>query len=176
MSRIFSFRDLLRIKDFKGLNEIQLLSLENDAKVNSYLAQFGFDITKAILYVPSKHRDSTGKVAVGFQAVGEIDPYNRAYLTSRMSTTIERLIAASKTDMSLTKELAKLMGSSVDLGDNGAVEEAADFPDDLVEPDHLAVIEEIRTLEKIRDHVRGSPYNESGALKTPEEYKVLEVA
>lgn len=171
MSRVFSFRDLQRIPALKGLTETQLLSIERDDLVNQYLAELGFDITKAILYVPAKHRDLSGKVAVGYRAVGDINQ-DRKWLNSSMCLPIERLIAASKTDMSLTRELAKLMGSNVDLRDDGVVEEPEDFPDELTEPDADDVAHQILILESIRDQVRGSPYNEQGALKTPQEYQV----
>lgn len=170
MSRVFSFRDLQRIPALSGLTEFQLLSIEYDDLVNQHLAELGFDITKAILYVPAKHRDLSGKVAVGYRAVGDISQ-DRTYLNSSMCLPIERLIAASKTDMSLTRELAKLMGSNVDLRDDGVVEEPEDFPEELCESDADNVAYEILILENMRDQVRGSPYNEQGALKTPQEYK-----
>src|ERR1700741_2477056 len=126
MSRVFSFRDLQRIPALSGLTETQLLAIERDDLINSYLAQLGFDTNKAILYVPAKHRDLAGKAAMGYRAVGEIDPHNRTFLNSSLCLPIERLIAASKTDMSLTRELAKLMGSNVDLRDDGVEEEPED--------------------------------------------------
>lgn len=171
MSRVFSFRDLQRIPALAGLTEVQLLSVERDDLVNTQLAQLGFDIRKPILYVPAKHRDLTGKVAMGYRAVGDIDPHNREFLNSSVCLPIERLIAASKTDMSLCRELAKLMGSNVDLRDDSMEEEPEDFPDELTETDEEAVYHEILILENIRDQVRGSPYNEHGGLKTPMEYQ-----
>jgi hypothetical protein len=171
MSRVFSFRDLLRINLFEGLNEIDLLQIKNDDLVNSVLAELGFDITKPILYVPAKHRDLSGKVGVGFRAVGDIDPTDRKFLNSSLCQPIERLIAASKTDMSLCRELAKLTGSTVELRDDGAVDEADDYPDELTEPDEEAVAKQILVYENVRDAIRGTPYNEQGALKTPQEYQ-----
>lgn len=170
MSRVFSFRDLQRIPALSGLTEIELLSIERDDLVNHYLGQLGFDMNKAILYTPSKHRDLSGKVAIGYQVVGEIDAYDRTFLNHSLCLPIERLVAASKYDMSLTRELAKLMGSSVELRDDGAVDEDDGFPPELIEPDHVEVVAQILILENIRDTVRGSPYNEQGALKTPGEY------
>lgn len=171
MSRVFSFRDLLRLNIFAGLNEVSLLQIQNDSLVNCVLADLGFDITKPILYVPAKHRDLSGHVAVGYRAVGDINPHDRTFLNSSLCLPIERLIAASKTDMSLTRELAKLLGSTVELRDDGAVDEADDYPEELTEPDEEQVANEILVLENLRDFVRGSPYNEQGALKTPQEYQ-----
>lgn len=170
MSRVFSFRDLQRIPALSNLTEIQLLAIERDDLINSYLGKLGFDLNKAILYSPAKHRDLSGKVGVGFRAVGDINPNNREFLNSKLCQPIERLVAASKYDMSLTRELAKLMGSTVELKDDQAVEEDDGFPDELIEEDYDAVEAEILVLENIRDMIRGSPYNEHGALKTPSEY------
>lgn len=170
MSRVFSFRDLQRIPALSSLTEIQLLAIERDDLVNQYLGQLGFDLNKAILYVPAKHRDLAGKVAIGYRAVGDIDPHDREFLNSSLCLPIERLVAASKTDLSLTRELAKLMGSTVELKDDHAVEDDDGYPDELIEEDCDSVQEEILMLENIRDMIRGSPYNEHGALKTPREY------
>lgn len=171
MSRVFSFRDLQRLDEFKGMSEITMLGVDNDETIGKYLAALGFDLTKPVLYVPAKHRDLSGKVAVGFRAVGDIDPYNRSYIRSSMCDTVERLIAASKYDMSLTKELCKLMGSTVEINDDMATEDDDGFPEELIEEDFKANAAEISNLEAIRDIIRGSPYNEAGALKTFAEYR-----
>jgi hypothetical protein len=72
--------------------------------------------------------------------------------------------------MSLTKEIAKLLGNSVDLRSDVGDEEDSNLTTELIEPDYKEVTLEILTLEKIRDRIRGTPYNDAGALKTPEEY------
>lgn len=169
MSRVFSMRDLRLIPALSKFNEIELLQISNDALVNSYLRQLGFNISRAILYTPAKHRDLQGNVGVGFRAVGEISR-DRSFLTSSLCTTTERLVAASYYDMSLTKELAKLLGNSVDLRSGVGDEEDSSFPAELIEPDYEEVAFEILALEKIRDSIRGTPHNDAGALKTPGEY------
>lgn len=169
MSRVFSFRDLLRIPALSGLNEIQLLHPAMDSTVNAYLRELGFDLNHAILYVPAKHRDLSGKVAVGFRAVGEISD-NRAFITSPLCTITERLLAAANKDPSLCRELCQLMGNSINLGDGEASSEEVDFPDELIEGDYNAVAGEIRNLENLRDQIRGTPYDEAGALKLPGTY------
>lgn len=169
MSRVFSFRDLLRIPALSGLNEIQLLHPAMDSTVNAYLRELGFDLKQAILYVPSKHRDLSGKVAVGFRAIGEISD-NREFLTSRLCTITERLLAAAEKDPSLCRELCNLMGNSINLGDGDTSSEDEDFPEELVETDYDEIATEIRNLENLRDTIRGTPYDEAGALKLPGTY------
>lgn len=170
MSRVFSFRDLGRAPNLKGLNETELLSPKWDEEVNKVLAAVGFDINAPILYVPSQHRDLAGKVAVGFRAVGEISS-DTSYLNSRMCPLIERLIWAAQKDPSLAKELSRMMGHSVNLDNDEALEESLDFPEADVEPDYELIQEQIEVLTFLRDQIRGIPYNEQGNLKTPAEYK-----
>ena len=167
--RAMSFRDLKLIPQLSHLSEIEMLFTANDELVNACLYELGFDPKAPILYIPSKHRDMQNKVAVGFRAVGQITT-DRKFLRSALCTPVERLIAASRTDMSLTYELAKLMGSSIEFKDDGAFGEAPEF-DGTVEPDYLKIEKEIKDLEDLRDHIRGCAYNESGALKMPYEYK-----
>lgn len=170
MSRVFSFRDLKLIPELAPFNEIELLHPKMDALVNKYLSQLGFNLNQSVLYVPALHRDMQGNVGIGFRAVGSITT-SRDFLNSRLCSPIERLIAASTYDMSLTKELSKLMGSSVSLFSRADGEDP-EFPEELVEPDHEDVQKQVAFLETLRDEIRGSPYNEYGALKTPDEYKV----
>lgn len=141
-----------------------------DDTVNAYLGQLGFDMTCAIQYIPAKHRDMQGKVAVGFRAVGEISA-DRNYITSKMCSITERLIAASYTDPSLCRELSSLMGNSItfkDSDDNHDGEES--YPDHEVEADFKAVQDEIRNLENLCATIRGTPHDEAGALKLPGTY------
>lgn len=141
----------------------------NDALVNQALVQLGFNINVPILYVPSQHRDLSGAVAVGFRAVGEIssDP---AYLNSRLCPMIERLIWAAQKDPSLARELSRMTGHNVTLGEE-VTDEANDFPDSDIEPNYEITQMQIEALTFYRDEVRGTPYNDQGNLKTPAEYQ-----
>lgn len=173
MSRVLSFRDLQRIPALSHLREPDMLSIANDALINSYLAVLGFNINASILYEPAKHRDMTNKVGVGYRAVGTITQ-DRTYLNSPMCTPIERMIAASQTDMSLTRELAKLAGtnSHSDLTDSRAASSGGEGGQefDYTEPDCDDIAKQIQYLIELRDTIRGCPYNEYGSLKTPQEY------
>lgn len=168
MSRVFSFRDILRVPELSHLNEVDLLNVKNDSLVNEVLAAVGFDITRPILYVPSNHRDLSNHVAVGFRAVGEINGRSE-YMNTRMCPLIERLIFAAQKDPSLAKELSKMIGHSVDLSDS-AIEEDTDFLEE-VEEEFEVISMQLELLTALRDSIRGNPYNEQGNLKTPAEYQ-----
>ena len=168
-----SFRDLQLCSRFKGLNEISMLALSNDDNMSWALAQLGFDVEYPISYIPRKHRDSANKVALGFMAVGEIN-LNSSYIDSPMCTLTERMIAAAYTDPSLTRELSSLMGMRVNfraLLDSGSERGGENLPDDMLEPDHQYIADQIVFLETVRDGIRGNPYNDRGEFKCFSEYK-----
>lgn len=169
MSRVFSFRDLKLIPELSSLSEYQMLHPKNDAVVNKYLGQLGFNMNAAIQYIPAKHRDMQGNVGIGYRAVGEITQ-SRDFINSPLCSTIERLIAASLKDMSLTAELSKLLGNSVEFTTEDAIDEDDSYPPEWVEPDYKKVEEQIKEMVAYRDVVRGSAHNERGELKKPGEY------
>lgn len=170
MSRVLSFRDLKRVPTLSGLNELDMLQLANDGKINSILGQLGFNIKAPILYEPSIHRDMSGHVEMGYRAVGEINN-DSEYLNSKICPIIERLIWAARKDMELAREICRLMGHSVNLATDDAIEEDNGFPDEDIEPDYEIKSQQIALLVSVRDAVRGDPYNEYGNLKTPNEYQ-----
>lgn len=174
MSRVVSFRDLRLIDELAQYNEIELLHPSMDDTMNKYLEQLGFNTSAGVLYVPNKHRDMQGNVAVGFMAVGQISN-NREFLASPLCTLIERLIAAAQKDPSLAREMASMMGSAVNFmameGVESLFDEEEEFPSEWVEPDYEDVSAQLKMLENLRDEIRGPCYNEYGNVKTPEEYK-----
>jgi hypothetical protein len=153
-------------------NEIELLDIKNDGIMSDILSKIGFDVEYPIQYVPVKHRDMQNNVAVGFMAIGDIS-INRAFINSFMCSTIERMIAASYRDPSLTRELGSLMGHHVNyrsLLDDDADFDGEELPDDMLEPDRHEVAAQIKMLSELRDSIRGSQYNEAGDLKCYGEY------
>lgn len=165
MARSFSLRDMKRIPALKGYSEAALVDPKMDKTVFSYLKELGFSLNHPIQYIPSKHRDLTGVVSVGYQAVGEIDKDNRDYLRSPLCTLNERIMAAAQTDMSLAFEMAQMSGQSIDL-EEVAAEDDGDFDDNLIEKDYEDVKNQIKKLQEHLDKVRKNTYNESGSAKT----------
>jgi hypothetical protein len=174
MSRTISFRDLLVCEELAHIkNEIELLHPDNDDLVADILSKIGFDVEYPVLYVPSKHRDMQNKIEVGFMAVGEIS-LNRSFINSPMCSITERMVAASYTDPTMTRELAGLMGHSINykvLLSEDAEYDGEELPNEMLEPDREHVAKQIKQLADIRDAIRGDMYNEAGDLKTFAEYK-----
>lgn len=172
MNRVLSFRDLRLITELSKFTEIELLNPENDAVVNKYLAQLGFDLDYGIVYEPSKHRDMQGNVGVGYRVVGELD-INRAVVGSFLCSLEERLAVAAYLDPSFIKEVAPLLGTRID---PKALQDSADadWDDaayDYTEPDCDMIMGQIEMLRAIRDNIRGTPYNEAGDIKAPNDAK-----
>lgn len=165
MSKVISFRDLKLIPELSHYNEIELLHRNLDETVQKYLAQIGFDTDYEVQYVPSKHRDMQGKVAVGFQAVGEIS-INRNFINSPLCSISERIAATGYQDPSLTRELSSMMASKNDYRGlsevDGCVEDAefgdslvsTKTPKDEIEEDYEWVMQQIKQLEMVRDQIR----------------------
>ena len=172
--KTLSFRDLQLCTKFKGMNEIQMLSLENDETMAWVLEQVGFDTEYAVSYIPLVHRDLQNNVGLGFMAVGEIN-MNKSFIDSSICTLTDRMIASAYIDPSLTRELSSLMGMRVSLRslmDNGADSAGKDLPEDMLEPDRDFVAKQITDLEALRDAIRGDMINARGEPKTFSEYKI----
>jgi hypothetical protein len=151
-----SFRDLQLADELKHLNEIEMLHEDNDLVMSVVLLQCGFDINKPIRYIPSKHRDLRGKIAVGFQACGEVSLSENLRHSPVMDIT-DRMIATAYTDPSLTREMASMMGNTVNYK---ALLEQEDIPEDEEydeppEEDYEWVTSQIKQLEDIRKQIRG---------------------
>lgn len=171
MSRVISFRDLRLIPALAQYNEVELLHPSMDGIVNECLEQLGFNTSAGVEYIPNNHRDMQGNTGVGFRAVGTMDTA-AAFLGTSMATMEDRILAAFFKDPSLAREMAQMLNASVAFGDEVRMfEDEEEFPEELMEPDYEEVSEELKKLEALRDSIRGPMYNESGAPKTPQEYK-----
>lgn len=167
MSRVFSFRDLIRVvPQFQGKSEYDLIRPEMDEAVHDVLADLGFSMRHAITYVPALHRDLTGRVAVGFMARGALNHYARSYLSSPLCDPIELLIAAAKRDPSMAAELAKMLGGKHCLDNDCAIDKEPPY-DGKVEPDYEDNLLMIQGLTQLRDFIRGNEMLDDGTMQTP---------
>lgn len=172
MSRVISFRDLRVIPELAQYNEIELLHPSNDKMMAKYLEVLGFNTDAPVQYIPNKHRDVQGNVGVGFRAVGTI-AVDSEFLGSHMATMEDRIMATFFKDPSLARELAQMLNtgiSFIDADDALSEDDQDEFPEEHIEPDYEEVSAELKALEILRDSVRGSMMNESGAPKTYAEY------
>lgn len=171
-----SFSDVLTIPEFKGLNEVMLLHPSMDSKVIPYLWEMGLNYKKGYEVVAFKHRNLQNDVVIGYMYSGEIRTDNE-FRNSKMCSSIDRVIMSAKRDFSLTKELCTMLGGGLHYGKFQEVEDDdADgtqyLAKDLYEEDYIEVKNQLATLRDVAYNIRGSQYNESGSLKTLEEYIV----
>lgn len=168
-----SFSDVLMIEEFKGLTEIDLLSVEYDAKVLPYLFQLGMDIQQGYQVIAKKHRNLQNNVITGFLYSGEIR-LDQEFKHSPFCSVTDRLIMSSKKDFSLTQELCQLQGGGLNYSKFSVADDDTKDDDylmlDLYEPDYKEVSDYLDSLENVIYQVRGSPNGDSGALKTHKEY------
>jgi hypothetical protein len=160
------------IPELAQYNEVELLHPSKDKLVAKYLEQLGFNTDAPVQYIPNKHRDVQNNVAVGFRAVGTIAT-DSPFLKTSLATMEDRIMATFFKDPSLARELAQMLNTGISFVDADDVlpEDAQEeFPEELIEPDYEEVSDELKTLEDLRDSIRGSMFNESGAPKTYAEY------
>jgi hypothetical protein len=126
--RATSLRDiLLAFRPGTFPNEVTMIHPDNDAAIATVLEQIGYDINKEWEYVPSKHRDMQGVVAIGFMVVGE---YSREDKHRHFLDANDRIILAGQDDASLGKELAGMAGRRNTYKNNDETENTRHKPDD----------------------------------------------
>lgn len=167
-----SFRDLLKVSWLSKYNEINLLSIDLDEEVQRVLSEIGFDCEYPIEYSCANHRDLTGKTGVGFMAIGDVS-INRKHLTSAYADLTDIMISASYQDPSLAWQLGELSGKQRSYDNNLSLEDDFDrnYPKELLQLNYSDVEWQIKEMNDLCEHIRGSKYGPSGGLKTTQEYK-----
>lgn len=173
-----SLSDLKLIPELKDMDEFEMIEIKNDELIAKYLYQLGMDCYDyPFVYIPNRHRNLQGQDVLGFRAVGEIR-CDYEYRNSKIAGITERLIISSYEDPSCTEEIAELSFKVRDwdeyLNDSDSLdwdESRAIFPEDQYEPDYVEQEQNIESMKKILESIRGCCYNEAGALKMMSEYK-----
>jgi hypothetical protein len=167
---VLSVSDLLKLNDFAGMNEVQLIHPDNDEKVLNHARTAGMDITGGYEYSASQHKNMAGKVVVGYRLIGELTnaPSFRA---SPFCTSEVRTLSHLRRDVSLTQEMVKLSGGCFSYGKS--VEEDAESDreyESMYEPNWQVLEQQINLLNQIAVDVRGSSMGANGGMKTFYEY------
>jgi hypothetical protein len=173
--KVISAYDLLLADTLQGMNQFDLCHLDNIDKVNAVLDTLGFDVTKPIHIYAAQHRTLKNEVKIGYVFAGDMS-LQRKHLTGPYSTTADLLIAASLTDKSLFEELHNMHHTSPSYGSDGALDQHIPEREDVAyKEEENAITEQIRQLEDILFHIRGSQYKTDGSIKTANDYKNPEV-
>jgi len=161
-----SVSDLLKLDDFKHLNEVQLIHPDNDEKVLNHARTAGMDICGGYEYSASQHKNMTDKVVVGYRLIGELTNAP-SFRTSPFCTSEIRTLSHLRRDVSLTQEMVKLSGGCFSYGKN--TEEDAESErecESMYEPNWQALEQQINLLNKIAKDIRGGSMGANGGLKT----------
>jgi hypothetical protein len=165
-----SCSDILKLDDFAGMNEIQLIHPDNDEKVLNHARTAGMDICGGYEYSASQHKNMAGKVVVGYRLIGELTN-TPTFRSSPFCTSEIRTLSHLRRDVSLTQEMVKLSGGCFSYGKS--VEEDAESDreyESMYEPNWQVLEQQINLLNQIAVDIRGTPYGANGGLKTWYEY------
>lgn len=158
MSKSIGARDVLQVPSLAHLTEIAILHPSQDKLVAPVIHALGIDTDFPVEIHANKYRDMNGKVAIGYRFVGHLR-IDRGYINSGFADTIERVAATGYSDPSLTRELAEMMGQTVDFKSfhEGETEELSEeeFPVSMMEEDYASSEDLITTLNVIVNRVRG---------------------
>lgn len=173
--KTISVTDLKLIDGLSHLNYMEMIHPSNDDLVNSYLEILGFDINSPMEYRAYQHRNLQGKVVINYLIAGEISQ-NRKVLTGPFGSFEDRKIVSGMIDRSLFEELHSLGSRCHDYGLSSALDDnipTTDSTEDKIEEQRI--LSEIKLLEDVLYHVRGSQFKLDGSFKTPYDYKFPEV-
>jgi len=176
-----SFIDLRLADTLSKFNSIEMLDPAKDVLVNEVLAELGFDVTKAVEYLPSKHRTLGNEVVIDFQACGEMN-LDRKY--NHLRDVTMRTVACGMKDISLAREMALLQGNKatyrsdekwddgarakvsdpryfseeqlLELGFTTGEDEVDPFEGEYIEKHWKDDLQAIKTLEDLRIMIRGA--------------------
>ncbi len=163
---LISCSDILKLDDFKHLNEVQLIHPDNDEKVLNHARTAGMDITGGYCYEASQHKNMFGKVVVGYRLIGELTnaPSFRA---SPFCTSEIRTLSHLRRDVSLTQEMVKLSGGCFSYGKSVEADAESDREyESMYEPNWQVLEQQINLLNQIAVDIRGTPYGANGGLKS----------
>jgi len=170
-----SVTDLKLIDVLSHLNYVEMIHPNNDDLVNSQLAILGFDINAPMEYRAYQHRNLQGQVVINFLIAGEINQ-DRKILTGPFGSFEDRKIVSGMKDRSLFEELHSLGSRCHDYGLSSSLDDNVPVRDeDEDKMEEQRILAEIKMLEDVLLHVRGTQFKLDGSFKTPYDYKVPEV-
>lgn len=167
-----SVSDLLILPEFAGYSEWDIVEKKEDKKVLDACFNLGLDKNKGYCYDYNIHRNLQNKVVEGFRIVGEIR-IDKEFRKSPFCTLIDKIIMHSVTDVGFAMDLASRMGSTLNYAKFQEDDERSPtdgFDKDLLEPNYSVVEKRINSMVKLLSDLRGTPINDSGLLKTYEEW------
>lgn len=174
---VVSVSDLQLATALSHMSEFEIAHPDNDEIVANIIYQLGIDTEFPWVYTVNRHRNMQNQDLVGLRIVGEVR-CDAEFRDSKLAGITERLVISSYLDPTCMEEIAELAYKvrSFDeyLNDSDSLdwdESRAIFPEDQYEPDYVEQEQNIESMKKILESIRGCVYNDAGALKMMSEYK-----
>lgn len=166
-----SLHDLRQLEQFKGIPELELIQKKYDADIITQAYTIGMDVTDGYCFEYHLHRPLSSKVPVmGFVLKGSYRKDDE-FRHSAAYTPEAQILSSLRSDVSLTRELCSLSGTSFDYSkmvENDAEKDREDI--DSVEEDFDENTKLIAMMTALLLEARGNPYNEWGNFRNYKEW------
>jgi len=167
-----SLQDVKQLAMFRGIPELELIQKKYDEAILKQAFTIGMDINDGYNYEYHLHRTLSSKVPVlGFVLKGSYrkDPEFRH---SAAYTPEAQILSSLRSDVSLTRELCSLSGTSFDYSKMLEEDRERDREDvDSVEESFEDNTRTIGVMNELLIAARGTPYNEWGSFRTYKEWQ-----
>ena len=167
-----SSQDLLKLDKFAHLTPLKLIDKKYDKAILDECFTIGLDKEAGYMWDYSLHRPLMSKVPVlDFRLVGEVRK-DSDFRKSPAYTIEMQMLSSLRQDVSLTRELCSLSGTSFDYSKMLEEDRERDREDiDSVEESFEDTARTIGIMNELLIAARGTQYNEWGSFKTFEEWK-----
>ena len=167
-----SLNDIKQLAMFRGIPELELIQKKYDESILKQAFTIGMDINDGYCYEYHLHRPLSSKVPVlGFVLKGSYrkDPEFRH---SAAYTPEAQILSSLRSDVSLTRELCSLSGTSFDYSKMTEEDRERDREDvDSIEESFEDNTRTIGIMNELLIAARGTAYNEWGSFRTYEEWQ-----
>lgn len=167
-----SMCDVKQLQQFKGIPELELIRKEYDKSILEQAFEIGMDINDGYAFEYHLHRPLSSKVPImGFVLKGS-HRKDSEFRKSAAYTPEAQILSSLRSDVSLTRELCSLSGTSFDYSKMVETDAEKDREDiDSVEEDFDENTKLIEMMTAFLIQARGNPYNEWGNFKTCKEWQ-----
>ena len=166
-----SSQDLLKLDKFAHLTPLKLIDKKYDKAILEECFTIGLDKEAGYMWDYSLHRPLTSKAPVlDFRLVGEVRK-DSDFRKSPAYTVEMQMLSSLRQDVSLTRELCSLSGTSFDYSKMLEEDRERDREDiDSVEESFEDNTRTIGIMNELLIAARGTAYNEWGSFKTYQEW------
>lgn len=166
-----SLYDIRQLQQFKGIPELELIQKKYDSSILEQAFTIGMDTEDGYCFEYHLHRPLSSKVPVlGFVLKGSYRK-DAEFRHSPAYTPEAQILSSLRSDVSLTRELCSLSGTSFDYSKMLEDDKEKDREDiDSVEEDFDENTKLISMMTTFLIQVRGTPFNDYGNFRNYREW------